>query len=233
MNAVHITKRTIDVIVGATIFLFIAPLMFLIAVAVKITSPGPIFYRQRRMGVMCPKTGHNVEFSLYKFRTMALNAEKTTGPVLSKKGDPRITPIGGFLRRTRLDELPQFLNVLAGQMSIVGPRPERPELMAALSTEIPFFEERTRFLKPGITGLAQVSLEYDGHMTENSGILPIPAAQSSGETVRESVLDGMRVKFLYDMVYSSAIERFGSFLRTDLTIMFRTPLVMFIHRTGR
>ncbi len=227
MNAVHITKRGMDVIVGATIMFFIVPVMFVIAFLIKLSSKGPIFYRQKRLGVMCPKTGRNTEFYLVKFRTMVVDAEKETGAVLSQKCDPRITRIGRFLRRTRLDELPQFLNVLKGDMSIVGPRPERPELTARLGLKIPFFEERTRFLKPGITGLAQVSLAYDGNLTEKKPALPIPTGD------RESVTEGMRIKFLYDMVYSSALERFGSFLKTDFAIMLRTPLVMFVHRSGR
>ncbi len=232
MNAVTITKRGIDVIAAVVILVLFAPFVVMIAVAVKLTSRGPIFYRQRRAGLMCQKTGRNRSFSLYKFRTMAADAEKTTGAVLSKKGDSRITAVGGFLRRTRLDELPQFINVLKGDMSIVGPRPERPELMQPLSVEIPFFEERTRFLKPGITGLAQVSLAYDGNVTETSSVFPIPQ-DASCEDGPESMTRGMRMKFLYDMAYSSALENFLSFLKIDLYIMLKTPLVMFVHRTGR
>ena len=99
---------------------------------------------------------------MLKFRSMKPDAERLTGMVVATAGDPRITRVGKFLRRTRLDELPQFLNVLMGDMSIVGPRPERPELAEQLAMAIPYFEERMRDVKPGITGLAQINLSYTG-----------------------------------------------------------------------
>src|SRR6266700_1157271 len=105
---------------------------------------------------------------MMKFRSMVPNAEKLSGPVLATADDPRITRAGKFLRKTRLDEIPQFLNVLLGDMSIVGPRPERPELAAQLAMAIPYFEERMRDVKPGITGLAQVSLLYTGRAPADS-----------------------------------------------------------------
>ena len=170
-RSVRLVKRLIDVI-GASLGLAITlPFYPLIAAAIYLESPGAIFFRQRRAGHLLaaeqPPTGGAPrprfhEFWMLKFRSMRPDAEKLTGAVLATRGDPRITRVGGFLRRTRVDEFPQFLNVLLGDMSLVGPRPERPELAAQLAMAIPYFEERMRDVKPGITGLAQVSLGYTG-----------------------------------------------------------------------
>ncbi len=233
---ISITKRWFDLVLGTLVLTVASPVFALIAAAVKLTSRGPVLYRQRRIGVMCAKGRRPAEFDVYKFRTMRTDAEQATGAVLSKKDDPRTTPIGCFLRKTRLDELPQFLNVIKGEMSIVGPRPERPELMRSLTEDIPFFEERTRYMKPGITGLAQVSLSYGGQLKADNGLTPLislvdrPPAESLEEA---KVTEGMRIKFLYDMLYASALERYTSFLVTDLRIMLKTPIVMFIYRTGQ
>ena len=113
---------------------------------------------------------------MLKFRTMRPDAEKTTGAVLAQQDDPRITRVGRVLRRTRIDELPQFWNVLRGDMSLVGPRPERPELLNNLALAIPFFEERMRNVKPGITGLAQIILGYSGAAPDGSPITAFKAA---------------------------------------------------------
>ncbi len=229
---ISLTKRCFDLVLGVLFLLIATPFVIMIAVAIKLTSSGPILYKQKRIGVISSRS--LTLFDVYKFRTMKMDAEKETGAVLSRKDDPRTTPIGRFLRKTRLDELPQFLNVIKGDMSIVGPRPERPELMTTLSRDIPFFEERTRFVKPGITGLAQVSLSYGGHLREESGLhslISCPEAAGDPDKAREA--EGMRIKFLYDMLYSSALERFTSFLITDLSIMLKTPLVMFVYRTGQ
>ena len=197
MNAISITKRGIDIVFGTAILLCASPFMFIIAIVIKLTSKGPMFYMQKRIGVMSSNNGTFSQFNLYKFRTMIPNAEKATGAILCQKNDPRTTAIGRFLRRTRLDELPQFINVLMGDMSIVGPRPERPELVAPLSTKIPFFEERTRYVKPGITGLAQVSLTYGGHLPKESALSPLESTLvRSSKNGRESISDGMRIKFL-------------------------------------
>jgi len=166
---------------------------------------------------------------------MVVDAEKKTGAVLAQKGDARITKIGSFLRATRLDELPQFLNVLRGEMSIVGPRPERPELMEALSSAVPFFEERMRMIKPGITGLAQIKLSYTGGLRENSELEKLKNTLVNPYDMVElegSVADDMRIKLLYDLVYSVSMESFLSFLKTDLEIILKTPAVMFLSRTG-
>ena len=144
-----ILKRSFDLVVGGICLLIAALPLAVIAVAVKLTSPGPALYRQRRMGF------DGREFIMYKFRTMQVNAEAKTGPVWAQRNDPRRTPIGGFLRRTSLDELPQLFNVLAGDMSLVGPRPERPEFIAQFKQQVPRYMLRHK-MKAGMTGYAQV-----------------------------------------------------------------------------
>ncbi|MCI0547897.1 MAG: TIGR03013 family PEP-CTERM/XrtA system glycosyltransferase [Candidatus Rokubacteria bacterium] len=146
-------KRGIDVLLSLVGLILAAPAMALIALAITLESPGPVLFRQARLG----KSGR--EFILKKFRSMRKDAEKDTGPVWAQPGDPRVTRVGAFLRRTRLDELPQLLNVLAGDMSFIGPRPERPEFVHRLRNEIPFYMERLS-VRPGVTGWAQVSYEY-------------------------------------------------------------------------
>lgn len=229
-------KRVMDLFLGVAMLVIAAPLMIAIAISIVLTSRGPFVYKQKRNGAFRPEKDEQSVFILYKFRTMVADAEKRTGVVLSRKNDPRTTSIGRILRKTRLDELPQLVNVVRGDMSIVGPRPERPELMQLLSLSIPFFEERLRNIKPGITGLAQVNLTYNGQPEKNS---PLKALESSlaGEVeaggLGEDDTDGMRFKFLYDMAYGAALERFSSFLKTDLSIMLKTPVVMFVKMTGR
>jgi exopolysaccharide biosynthesis polyprenyl glycosylphosphotransferase len=137
------------VVVGLT-----SPLWMLIAIVIKINSKGPVFYRQERVG----KGGRT--FRIFKFRSMVRDAESKSGPVWADRDDPRITWTGRILRKTRLDELPQFLNVLRGDMSVVGPRPERPAFVEELREVYPFYSKRLT-IKPGITGWAQVKLEYD------------------------------------------------------------------------
>ena len=157
--SVRIVKRAFD-IAGAIVGLVItAPLIPFIALSIKLTSSGPVFYRQRRAGELRAHLDSGLEFdefNMLKFRTMRADAEKATGAVLASVNDDRVTSVGRYLRKSRLDELPQLLNVLLGQMSIVGPRPERPELLRNLARAIPFFEERLRGVRPGITGLAQI-----------------------------------------------------------------------------
>jgi lipopolysaccharide/colanic/teichoic acid biosynthesis glycosyltransferase len=231
-----VVKRIMDIVLSIIILIVNAPIAIAIAIAIKLTSPGPVFYRQRRLGRIGPRGGPVPEFNVYKFRTMTANAEASTGAVLCQQNDPRVTRIGHFLRKTRLDELPQFLNVLNGDMSIVGPRPERPELMEPLNSSIPFFEERLRFVKPGITGLAQIKLNYDGDIPQNSDLThlkPFLVNPFQMQELEGAVADGMRLKLLYDLVYSSSLERFSSFIKTDLGIMLKTPLVMFYNRTGQ
>jgi sugar transferase (PEP-CTERM system associated) len=146
-------KRLVDLL-SATLGLLIAsPLMGAVAAAVRLTSAGTIVYRQQRVGQ------HGRVFTVYKFRSMRSDAEVVTGAVWARKNDDRVTPIGRFLRRTRLDELPQLWNVLIGDMSLVGPRPERPEFVKQLTQQIPFYGQR-HVIRPGLTGWAQVRYTY-------------------------------------------------------------------------
>jgi lipopolysaccharide/colanic/teichoic acid biosynthesis glycosyltransferase len=147
-------KVAVDLGLAAVLIVLAAPVMLLTALAVKLTSRGPVLYSQTRVG----KNGR--PFTLYKIRTMIHECEKASGVRWSMPGDPRITPIGAFLRKTHLDELPQLWNVLRGDMSLVGPRPERPEFTPALERAIPHYRDRLG-VRPGVTGLAQVQLPPD------------------------------------------------------------------------
>jgi lipopolysaccharide/colanic/teichoic acid biosynthesis glycosyltransferase len=169
------------------------------------------------------------QFTMRKFRSMRVDAEKFTGAVLAQENDPRVTRVGRFLRKTRLDELPQFWNVLSGDMSLVGPRPERPELLVNLAMAIPFFEERMRDIKPGITGLAQVSLGYSGRAPIGSAVAEFEAYLTNPFKLDEAdgaEADDMRMKLLFDMAYSAALESLWTYLRTELSVIVKTPLVM-------
>jgi Undecaprenyl-phosphate glucose phosphotransferase len=144
-----VIKRAMDIALSLTALLVLSPVMLAIAALVKLTSPGPVFYRQERCGL------HGGTFQMLKFRSMRVNAEQQTGAVWAKKDDPRRTRLGSFLRRTSLDELPQFINVLKGDMSLVGPRPERPVFIQQFRRTIPNYMVR-HVVKAGITGWAQV-----------------------------------------------------------------------------
>ncbi|MEK7407801.1 MAG: sugar transferase [Acidobacteriota bacterium] len=166
------------------------PLMLLVAAAVELSSRGPVLYCQTRVGL------NGRHFTLYKFRSMYADAEARTGAVWASKDDPRITPAGRWLRRLRLDELPQFVNVLKGDMSIVGPRPERPEFVKVLTEKIPFYRQR-HAVKPGVTGWAQINHKY-------------------GDTIEDTV-----TKLEYDLYY---IKHLSPAL--DLYIIFQTLKTM-------
>jgi lipopolysaccharide/colanic/teichoic acid biosynthesis glycosyltransferase len=166
---------------------------------------------------------------MLKFRSMRPDAEKLTGPVLASENDPRITRVGRFLRKTRLDEIPQFFNVLEGNMSIVGPRPERPELAEQLAMAIPYFEERMRDVKPGITGLAQISLSYTGKPRPDSHLAQFESGLTNPfkiDGAEDALADHMRMKLLYDLAYSAATEDLRAFIPMELGIILKTPLIM-------
>ncbi|MCR4337394.1 MAG: exopolysaccharide biosynthesis polyprenyl glycosylphosphotransferase [Candidatus Omnitrophica bacterium] len=185
-----LTKRAIDILLSLLALIILSPIALLIALLIKCTSSGPIFFTQIRVG------REGKLFEMYKFRSMKVNAEKESGPVWAKENDPRLIPVGKFLRKSHLDEIPQFINVLRGDMSIVGPRPERPVFVEKLSNEIQDYKYRLN-VKPGITGLAQVRHRYD-----------------------ETIWD-VRKKVKYDLLYIRNLC-----LWTDLRILFRTLRVV-------
>ena len=251
--SVRITKRAVD-IAGSLVGLAITgPVMPVIAAAIYLDDRGPIFYRQRRAGSLREVSVENGvtryffhEFHMHKFRTMRTDAEKhisaaqrASGAALASKDDPRVTRVGKFLRKTRLDELPQFFEVLRGTMSLVGPRPERPELLESLAFAIPFFEERMRDMKPGITGLAQISLGYQGDVPEGSAIAEFAndwenpfELDELDEDPERAVADDMRMKLLYDLAYSASLEKWTSYMSMELKIIVMTPWIM-IRGAGR
>lgn len=203
--------RLVNLIVAAAAAVALLPLGLLIALVIKLDSPGPVLYRQLRVGIdrrdPDPESGSDFArrrtadlggrpFLMYKFRTMRHDAEEVTGPVWAAAGDGRATRVGRFLRHFRLDEIPQFWNVLKGDMSVVGPRPERPSFVQRLRTEFREYQLRQR-VPPGITGWAQVNKEPDRS------------------------LDDVRVKLQYDLEY---LRRRS--LAFDLRIMLRTLPVM-------
>jgi lipopolysaccharide/colanic/teichoic acid biosynthesis glycosyltransferase len=234
--SVRITKRAIDIAGAAVVLAVAAPFIPVIAAAIYLDSPGPILFRQRRAGRLRSVTVVDgarriecVEFDMHKFRTMVVDAEARTGAVLASDGDPRVTRVGRFLRRTRLDELPQLWDVLRGTMSLVGPRPERPELLSDLASAIPLFEERMRDVKPGITGLAQVSLGYSGAIPQDSEIAQFRKQLQNPfgfEEAEGALADDMRIKMLYDLAYTASLEKFSTYLLTELAVLIKTPIVM-------
>ncbi len=218
----RILKRTLD-IAGALVGLVLtSPLWLIIPVVIKLDSAGPVFYTQTRVGINRRKRDRRCfnrtaesdrrdcdrrradymgkPFQVLKFRTMVQDAEKASGPVWAVKGDSRITRFGALLRRTRMDEIPQFINVLKGEMALVGPRPERPNFVRDLSTRVTGYSARLE-VKPGLTGLAQVENGYD------------------------TTVAGVADKIKYDLQY---IREWS--LLTDIKIMLRTVVVVFTGR---
>ncbi|PID60881.1 MAG: undecaprenyl-phosphate glucose phosphotransferase [Ignavibacteriae bacterium] len=183
-------KRFLDISISFLILAITSPILLIITVAIKIDSKGPVIFKQKRTGL------NGKEFNVYKFRSMVHNAEQISGPVWSTKDDPRITKVGKFIRKIRIDEIPQMYNVLKGEMSLVGPRPERPYFVEKLSKEIPLYKRRLK-VRPGITGWAQVKHKYD-----------------------ESIED-VQIKLRFDLFY---IENMS--LRMDMKILFRTIFVV-------
>lgn len=147
-------KRIEDIVVALLMLVLFSPVFLFAALGIKLTDRGPVFYKQERL------TKDGKIFMIYKFRTMIVDAEKTSGPMLASEKDPRVLPVGRILRATRLDELPQILNILKGDMSVVGPRPERPELAVEIEKDVPEFGYRLK-VKAGLTGYAQVYGKYN------------------------------------------------------------------------
>ena len=189
-------SRTSDIVISLAFLAFALPLMLFVALAVRLSGPGPVLYRQERVGL----GGH--PFTLLKFRSMRVDAE-ARGPAWATQRDPRVTSVGSLLRRTRIDELPQLLNVLQGAMSFIGPRPERPHFVEQLDQAIPHYRERAR-VKPGLTGWAQVNFPY-------------------GASVEDA-----RVKLSYDLYY---VKHRGVLL--DLAILFSTVRVILFQEGSR
>jgi exopolysaccharide biosynthesis polyprenyl glycosylphosphotransferase len=183
-------KRLMDIVVSLLILLLSVPITILTSIAIKIDSKGPIFFKQERLGQ------NGKPFRVFKFRSMINDAEKLTGPVWSQKNDPRVTRMGKFVRRARIDEIPQMFNVLKGEMSLVGPRPERAFFVEKLSQEIPYYKRRLK-VRPGVTGWAQIKHKYD-------------------ETIED-----VKIKLRYDLFY---IENMS--IRMDFKILLRTVFVV-------
>jgi lipopolysaccharide/colanic/teichoic acid biosynthesis glycosyltransferase len=199
--SIYIAKRLFDFLGALFALIALAPIMPFIAIAIKLSSPGPIFYKQLRVGKSTPD--RMLFFDIIKFRTMYQDAEQRTGAVWATENDPRITPVGRFLRKTRLDEIPQLFNVLRGDMSLIGPRPERPSFYNKLEQAIPYFSDRTYGVMPGITGLAQVNQGYD------------------------TCIDDVRRKVGFDHSYALSLRSLKSWVAMDIDIITRTIVVMF------
>lgn len=191
------SQRFVSLVVSIIGLLLCLPLIPFIVLGIRLTSPGPILFRQQRVGL-----GGEI-FECYKFRTMGVGAESETGPTWANKDDPRVTPIGRFLRRSRLDEIPQLWNVLKGDMNLIGPRPERPEFMEWLKSEIAHYDLR-HTVRPGLTGWAQIRYRYG------------------------SSLEDTREKLCYDLFY---IKNMSAGL--DLLVLFHTMKIVLLGRGAR
>ena len=187
-------QRISNVIVAVIGIVVSSPIMLLTALAVRVSSPGPVLYRQTRVGL------DGALFTVYKFRSMRVDAEVGTGAVWAQKDDPRVTTVGRLIRRIRFDELPQLFNVFRGEMSMVGPRPERPEFVKALNEQIPYYRQR-HCVRPGITGWAQISYKY-------------------GDTLQDTI-----TKLEYDLYYIKNMS-----MALDTYIIFHTLKAMLLSR---
>jgi lipopolysaccharide/colanic/teichoic acid biosynthesis glycosyltransferase len=211
----ELLQRVMNVTIASLALAAVTPVIVVFAALVKLTSPGPIFYSQARVGLDRRRTRDRTKmydrrardvggrpFIIYKFRTMRVDAEAPHGAIWATKGDARVTPVGRVMRKYRVDELPQLLNVIRGEMNIVGPRPERPSIFSRLCDDIEEYPLRQR-AKPGITGWAQVNHNYD------------------------TSVDDVRKKVRYDLEY---LQRQS--VTEDLRIMARTLPVMIFNRGG-
>ena len=193
-------KRVFDVFLALFILILTMPLCILVMIAIKLDSRGDVFYFQERVGLIDESGVHIIK--LCKFRTMQNNAEASTGPVWAMKNDKRITRVGWFLRKTRIDEIPQIINVLRGDMSMIGSRPERPQFYAELEKHITGYRMRTYGVRPGITGWAQCNQGYD------------------------TCLDDVKKKFAYDMDYIRSLSSFNTWIKMELKIIFKTVFMI-------
>jgi lipopolysaccharide/colanic/teichoic acid biosynthesis glycosyltransferase len=204
--SVRLAKRALDIAAAAAGLMLLAPLMVGLALAIRLDSPGPALFRQCRVG---RGSAQRTEiFEMVKFRTMVADADRRSGAVWATQDDPRITRVGRFLRATRLDELPQLWNVVKGDMSLIGPRPEQLGLFGRLEAAAPYYAERVHGVRPGITGWAQVEVGYDAS------------------------LDDVRRKILYDFAYVLRLRSFRSWLGADAWLLWRTALAV-IRREGQ
>lgn len=181
-------KRFFDFTTALFLLILSLPILIIAVIALKIEDMNaPIFFKQKRVGII--KENGQQLFEVIKLRTMIVDAEKGTGAVFATRGDPRITKVGRFLRKSRIDEIPQFFNVILGDMSLVGPRPERPEIMSELKKDLPDFYKRTEYTKPGITGLAQVRIGYNETLADLSEKYKID--QEYKKLSNESIFDNI------------------------------------------
>ena len=202
---VRVSKRAFDVVCAVFGLIVFSPAFLIAMLAIRFDSPGPVFFRQMRIGQ--GSEDRTQLFCMVKFRTMRVNTDSNASAVWATKNDKRITKTGKFLRGTRIDELPQLWNVLKGEMSLIGPRPEQLGIFGSLERSVPFYSERAYGVRPGITGWAQVEVGYD------------------------KCLDDVKQKMLCDFAYAMSIRSFADWLRTDLAILGRT-LMTVVRREG-